>query len=713
MALEDINDLPDSPSAGQSGHREAHGKIHSGLKSVKTELSTRVSKGELMVNVKDYGAIGNGVADESAAFVSAITAVANGGKLFVPPGVYNNPRIRNAGKSIRVVCDNATFVQTTANAVIHGIGTWGTTHSATAISATTFTYGETVLAHSLTVANASTNYAAGDRVFVFSDDLIPERRPNGGTTEMRSGQYAVVHSVSGTTITLTQRLRDAFTTNIRIAKLLPVTMEVVGKFSLTCSDEALSSQWTNNLIMMDSLLRPVLDGVTILRGSATGISFRSCCGYKAVNYDISNLVDNTATNQLGYAFADAGSEFGYVGEGFVQNCRHGWTDLENRIAAGAGNPANYGRSYSCTVDGMQVLGSASDGISPHQGGEGHTFKNITVQGGRGAGFGVRGKNHQYVDCVSRNNTRGFRLITDDDGGESYGHMIVNPTIINDYETGAPAIAVANHGGATDPLIGTRTGTLTATINGGSIKGFGNMLNATNSTVRIVGNPLWVAPVAIADTTAGIQGTNSVVEIESLTMDYRANTSGASLAAVRMVGSASTVTVDKMRIRDTSGVESRMTNWFTGTTSPTHIINDVVFDARSTAGAISTGYLSGSQSRWRRLDGTLGSGLIERTQANASTAYSPGNEVGDVVMIRVSGTSAGSVTLGKLNPGNHQGQIVIVRWIAFSSSLTDTLTINSSSTTYGTQFPNDTAIVLSHRENAMFVWDSQAWRHINK
>jgi hypothetical protein len=41
MALNDIDALPDNPSAGQSGHRQAHQKIHSGLKSVKAELDPK------------------------------------------------------------------------------------------------------------------------------------------------------------------------------------------------------------------------------------------------------------------------------------------------------------------------------------------------------------------------------------------------------------------------------------------------------------------------------------------------------------------------------------------------------------------------------------------------------------------------------------------------------------------------------------------------
>lgn len=38
MSLDDINDLPDNPSAGQSGHRQSHAKIHSGLKAAKTVI---------------------------------------------------------------------------------------------------------------------------------------------------------------------------------------------------------------------------------------------------------------------------------------------------------------------------------------------------------------------------------------------------------------------------------------------------------------------------------------------------------------------------------------------------------------------------------------------------------------------------------------------------------------------------------------------------
>ena len=92
MALSDINDLPDNPSAGQSGHRTAHQKIHAGLKALKNEY---VAKGELVFNAKDYGVLGDG-SDEStaiaalfaAAFLENPVAGAVGGTTYRTPTIY-------------------------------------------------------------------------------------------------------------------------------------------------------------------------------------------------------------------------------------------------------------------------------------------------------------------------------------------------------------------------------------------------------------------------------------------------------------------------------------------------------------------------------------------------------------------------------------------------------------------------------------------------
>jgi hypothetical protein len=50
--------------------------------------SNAVQKGSLVINVKDYGATGNGTTDDTAAIQNAINALPNGGAVWFPTGLY-------------------------------------------------------------------------------------------------------------------------------------------------------------------------------------------------------------------------------------------------------------------------------------------------------------------------------------------------------------------------------------------------------------------------------------------------------------------------------------------------------------------------------------------------------------------------------------------------------------------------------------------------
>ncbi|WP_072803492.1 hypothetical protein [Rhodococcoides yunnanense] len=542
-------------------------------------------------------------------------------------------------------------------------------------------------------------------MFVFADDTIPERRLTDDVTEDRNGQFAVIDSVTSTSVTLTQRLRDSYTSNVRIAVLADLPIEVTGRFTIDTVEAAFTEKWKNTLIKLDSLISPRLRGFTIVRGSSMGVQIKSCLNHKIDDYEVCNLVDNPATDQLGYAFADNASEMGYIGAGYVQNVRHGWTDIGPRIKAGAGGPESYGRSYRAMIDGMVVVGSSSDAISPHQCGEGHIFRNVVAQGGRSSGFGIRGRNHQFIDCVSRNNPRDFRLITDTQGGQTFGISIINPTIEKDADTGAAAITISNHTGATDPMVGVRTNKLIATIDGGRCQGAAKFLHAINATVRVVGNPHIVLPSTVPDGSAPIELSNAVVTMDG-TLDYRENTAGVSLRAVQINDGTSTFQSEVLRFRDTSDVDTRLLTVVNGVGSPVCHVRSLVADTYLSSTSPFGGVYSDLAYSWSRFDGRARSKYISRTHSDAASRYPLTSLMDDSIFVRIAAATDIDLLFGILDPGNHLGQQLSI-YYQNTSFPARTLTVENSSSK-GTQWAGGGAI-LTHRQTRTLVFDGTYWR----
>ena len=95
-------------------------------KNISDYVESRAEAAKVFVNVKDYGAVGDGTTDDTAAFQAAMDALATtGGTLFLPPGgdyhllgsvtLVSNIKVLATGATIRKTTANTTYVSFRGN----------------------------------------------------------------------------------------------------------------------------------------------------------------------------------------------------------------------------------------------------------------------------------------------------------------------------------------------------------------------------------------------------------------------------------------------------------------------------------------------------------------------------------------------------------------------------------------------------------------------
>ena len=160
-----------------------------------------VGRDELMVNVRDHGATGDGVADDTAAIQAAVSAAATFGlEAFVPAGHYRVTTSIDLPDRAMVRLDPAATIDVTALPSL----TPAFTASGTVAAAQSLTADAARGTKTLTLAS-TTGLAAGDWV------KISSTRPWGSTSQPQ-GEIQRVESVTTTTLTVSEPLADTYAT---------------------------------------------------------------------------------------------------------------------------------------------------------------------------------------------------------------------------------------------------------------------------------------------------------------------------------------------------------------------------------------------------------------------------------------------------------------------------------------------------------------------
>lgn len=500
-----------------------------------------------------------GTSDSALGLQKAINDTPEGGTLVVPAGTYlvSTEIYPRLGKSMKIVGYGATLVQTTNRPVVAVSGTYDQPIGVSQIAVVAGA-GTTNPVARLTL-NESPPWSAGDVVKLVSDDLIEGARPGDGILESRRGEFAVVRSVSADTVHLNGPLVDSYATNVRVARISRQTLQLEG-LSFTAADGRMGS--TNfPLLMLSRLTYPTVRNVSVVRASGTAMHMTSCYGYLIEDCQVGNAVDNTSAGIFGYGVLDTASAFGEIRGGVFRYVRHAYTDDTNRVAAGS-DVGQFGRTFATLVSGVRAHMTTNAAFDTHHCSRATRFVSCSAVSGSNigsgqCGFQLRGFGHTVTDCEVMNCDIGIQVLTETNGGDTWGHTIEGVRI-SGARAGALRVQVRTAG---HPQALKRDTRLNARFSNVVARDCGFFLAAYNSTVDVTSS-YYGAPVGAAGSeTRCVFGDNSRITFTSTVFDFEANSAGtprvisSSSTAGSNPGGQETVLLD-CEIRATDSVASR-------------------------------------------------------------------------------------------------------------------------------------------------------------
>jgi hypothetical protein len=332
------------------------------------------------VSVKDFGAVADGVTNDSAAFQSAIDT---GKAVYVPSGTYKlNVALSTTG--------NLNLYGDGENTVLDFTGT--ITGGSYAIEAT----------GSLTqIQDLGSNVALGDYELTFatapslsSDDVFVIYNPtasswSGFRTYYNAGEWCEADTVSGSTVSLKNQTYDSYTTTaVDVYKLSSSIVslknfKIIGTTVLGLINIALSK----NI---------VIENIIAYNENNSCISFDRCYSSKIVNCTVNNYGDGGDD----YGIAIGNSQDIQINGGFAFARRHG-------ITIGGGNSTGNVTNRNVRVRNMTIKNDlASAGIysaDMHGNTEDSSYENCNIYGG----ITWQGKDNSYINCTITATSTGF------------------------------------------------------------------------------------------------------------------------------------------------------------------------------------------------------------------------------------------------------------------------------------------------------------------
>ena len=345
-----------------------------------TEISRAAQVANLaseVVSVKDFGAVGDGVTDDTAAIQAAIDSSP---VILFPPSTYLCSDIAVPSNKT-LLGEGATLLTDSGSSIFKAVGTLGTLTALTANADST---------SELFAVTSDTGFVEGGGYWLQAED-----EPLG-ITGNKSGEVGTVDSVNVLDINVESVVSGSYATS-DTAQAAPVVFAenvVIKGFTFTNSTYQSSPTLSTDSLVQFVFARNVkIIGCTFDENNGAGVKFYNAIDCSVVSNSFYRMRDDTPNNIYGYGVVtlNACSTI-TVSDNIFRNCRHGVTT--GNVSSGV--KPDYGVSRGLTISGNAASGCTQAAYDTHEDSDGVVITGNTVDNFSLVGIQTRSINTSIV-----------------------------------------------------------------------------------------------------------------------------------------------------------------------------------------------------------------------------------------------------------------------------------------------------------------------------